>query len=242
MEPRSTVVAKSGDFAGEHARMNDTSPQVAPAVGVGTHSMVGGEDLRQRGFSKVTRNTASKIGTRACLINSISRRDVSKPPPIWILVLALLFFSACQPPLGSQKTDVFILPHGLVGRVVIFYDQPGGQQERIVGDDRIFIVPENGVVFTQSSPIDGWTQFPRYYYDTITMHTIIPTRMDWNDYSVDGINASLVSSGTFQRKAGSDKINFGVFFVGTRAQIDSAAKVSDQQGVQSMFSATGTSL
>lgn len=161
---------------------------------------------------------------------------MNKLLPTWLLFVAVPCISACQSPLGPlNKTDVFILPKGYVGRVVIFYDQPNGVPDKVVGGERIFVVPKGGVVLTQAPPSPGWAEFPRYYYDEISASTRIPTRTDWDHYSVDSTNATLISSGSFERKMGHVRVVVGEFFVGTRSQIDSLSERAETIDIESLL-------
>ena len=137
----------------------------------------------------------------------------------WLfLLLALL--SACQP----SSRDVFILPVGFSGRVVIFFEQPDGEAEKVAKGERVFTIPKSGVLSSQATVADGWAALPGYYHDSISESTRIPVRIDWKDYRSDSLNASLMSVGSFERGPDHVRVRFGEFFVGSKEQIEAASR------------------
>ena len=161
---------------------------------------------------------------------------LSKAVHIGLLFIMVPVVSACQSTYNeSTGRDIFIIPGGYVGRVIIFYGQPDGQVEKTVSGNNIFIVPQSGILRTQASINYEWSELPLYYYDSISVNTEIPTRTDWELYSDDDPNASLVSTGSLELQQNHTSVSFGEFFIGTKRQIRQAAELADGNPVRSLF-------
>jgi hypothetical protein len=68
----------------------------------------------------------------------------------------LLIFNRAEP-------EAILIPKGYEGEVIIIFDQKDGQPVKYEGKERIYEIPENGVLITQFSWTTGFTD-KRFYY------------------------------------------------------------------------------
>src|SRR5215831_18229090 len=70
-----------------------------------------------------------------------------------ILLIGSLFLSACNHELPRTK---FIIPHGYIGKMTIFYDKPEGQKEFDKDGSVINRISEKGECFSAFPFTTGW--------------------------------------------------------------------------------------
>lgn len=77
--------------------------------------------------------------------------------PLFLVMIGLYIFNAYQ----QESADQYIVTNGYTGKVTIMYDQPNGAAVKFKGKKRVFEIPANGILQTQASHKDDWTE---YYY------------------------------------------------------------------------------
>jgi hypothetical protein len=61
-------------------------------------------------------------------------------------------FTQCR---RKREPKLFLLLRGLVGNVVVVYNQPNGQRREYHAGTRVYRVPSGGIVYSQFSPNHG---------------------------------------------------------------------------------------
>lgn len=139
--------------------------------------------------------------------------------------LILFFICICVSVLGcrSTKREIFILPRGFTGYVVLIYDQNSGLPIRLEGDKRVYRIPPNGILLTQASLNSDWLELPEFYYDEINPSSQIPFKIDYKDLPMDSTVAYGGISGSANKDlAGNEVVKFSKYFIGNKNQIDTA--------------------
>ncbi|MCI0528871.1 MAG: hypothetical protein L0Y56_15655, partial [Nitrospira sp.] len=78
----------------------------------------------------------------------------------WIIGLAVVILLCCSSILAvdyyqTSQLEIFILPEGFVGPVLIIYDQPDGVPARYEKDIQVFEIPASGLLLTQAPMPEG---------------------------------------------------------------------------------------
>ena len=64
----------------------------------------------------------------------------------------------------EREGEIYLIPQGYVGRVFIVHDVPGGEPLEYENDVRVFRIPEDGFLLSQSAPNEGWIEAHRLRY------------------------------------------------------------------------------
>lgn len=148
--------------------------------------------------------------------------------------LSVVFnFLGCK---QKGEQEIYLLPKGYTGHVLIILNQKDGAPKKYEGKARVYEIPETGVLKTQFSNNEGWTEFPQFYYDRIDKQNQIPVKVDYKDISLDEVNATLVSTGVaYKNIDGTGGIKFAECFVGTKSQIDEASQKAEKLNVADLI-------
>ncbi len=96
-----------------------------------------------------------------------ARDELSRRPSTWktiglllvvpfaYLASAILVVLSLSAFLDRSQPEVYLIPEGYVGRVLIVYGQPNGRPFEYDGEARLFRIPENGVLLVQPARMDG---------------------------------------------------------------------------------------
>lgn len=76
-------------------------------------------------------------------------------------LLAALLIAGCADPLD----EVFLIPAGYVGPVVVDYDRRDGAPPTMSGDTLIYTISDRGWLYTTNKIPDGWHQMRYEYID-----------------------------------------------------------------------------
>lgn len=133
-------------------------------------------------------------------------------------IMCILFALTCCNNKG--ESEIFILPEGYTGRVLVIFNQKKGQPTEYNGSSRVYRIPPSGVLMTQFSTSKGWKDLPRFYYEKINDQNEIPVKADFKDLSSVDTNATLSSSGkVYKNIDGTGEVQFLETYVGTKEQI-----------------------
>jgi len=134
-----------------------------------------------------------------------------------IFILTIFLIIGCN----MKENEVYILPDNYIGYVIIIFGQEEGSEKKYFNGKRIYDIPDSGILKTKFDANYGSSDFPEYYYN----NTLIPFKIDWEDFSETEINATLPTVGKYYRDNGSEKpVEYAKFFVGTKSQIEVAVK------------------
>jgi uncharacterized lipoprotein YehR (DUF1307 family) len=141
----------------------------------------------------------------------------------------LIILLSCR---QKGEQEIYVLPNGYTGLVLVILNQKDGVPEKYAGKSRVYEIPETGILKTQFSNNEGWTELPQFYYDRIEKQNQISVKMDYEDISLDEVNATLVSTGVAYRNIdGTGEIKFVEFYVGTKTQIDEASRKAEKLNI-----------
>jgi hypothetical protein len=88
----------------------------------------------------------------------------SKLFPIFILLLFAGFFSCQNTEKIKCEKEVYLIPEGFRGIILIFYDQPDGLPAEYLGDTRVYKVPKSGLMKSQFRPNGGCMSDERIHF------------------------------------------------------------------------------
>lgn len=147
-----------------------------------------------------------------------------------VIGLSVVFsFLGCK---QKGEQEIYLLPKGYTGHVLVILNQKNGTPKKYEGKARVYEIPENGILKTQFSNNEGWTELPQFYYDRIDKQNQIPVKVDYKDISLGEVNATLVSTGVaYKNIDGTGEIKFAECYVGTKAQIDEASQKTEKVNV-----------
>jgi len=63
-----------------------------------------------------------------------------------IFILLILSNLNCS---EKEKGEIYLIPNGYVGRVIVFYNQTKGANAEIENGSRVLRIPKNGVLYTK---------------------------------------------------------------------------------------------
>ncbi len=143
------------------------------------------------------------------------------------LILVLVIFVSAAYQSAQGEDEIFIVPEGYAGYIVIIYDQEHGEPIRYAGKKRVYAIPPDGILRTQFSGNYGWADFSEFYYDSIAPENRIPFVSGPNSIPKDGsVVACGGSTGNYNKdpQGGGETVEFTRYYVGTSEQISKAAR------------------
>jgi hypothetical protein len=125
---------------------------------------------------------------------------------------------------SSTAKEVFILPQGFKGIVLIAYDQENGLDDVVSGGKLIYKIPQNGVIRLKRKTASLLTQSWYYFEDkngkkTEFFYCFDPSDMKKN---ADKVYAFGRSNGGYENVTG--KVTMTTFLVGTEKDSDSLSR------------------
>jgi hypothetical protein len=146
----------------------------------------------------------------------------SKTMKIALILLTLVSASSCFL-LGDD--EVFLLPRGYAGRVLVLLNQQKGEAI-LYGDrkQRVYEIPDDGILRTQFTPNTASHHPNKYFYVENAQKTEIPYVNDPRQLKSDSIQICCFS---FGRGGKSPNVNdivveYYEFYVGTKSDIEKA--------------------
>ena len=81
-----------------------------------------------------------------------------------LLISLMLLSSVC----GQQMSEpeIHLIPAGYMGNVYIFHNVPDGEPLKREGRARVYEIPKDGILRSQSPENPGWGRKPQYFYVT----------------------------------------------------------------------------
>jgi hypothetical protein len=150
-------------------------------------------------------------------------------------ITLLAAFHSCV--LGDDQ--VYLIPKGYSGRVLVFFNTPDGQPLRYENRKRVYEIPTNGVLKTQSALNTRWHNPDEFfYYDSSGLRTPIPY-VDYRDARQDRVQACCLGTGSAGVAENKPYVEFAEFYVGTKADIDAAFAASEKNPPGVIFQRDG---
>lgn len=126
--------------------------------------------------------------------------------------------------------EIYILPAGYRGVVLILYDQTNGEPKKYEQGKRVHEIPPSGILKTQFSVNTGWHRFGEYYYRESGKLTRIPYVIDGKEtgsnraVQSDEVYACCPSNGQAGKDPDDPPVVYGQFYVGTKEEISKASE------------------
>ena len=139
---------------------------------------------------------------------------------LFIKLFLLMMVFSCS----TGEKSIYVLPENFTGYVIVIYNQENGAEKKYADDKRVYEIPPIGILKTQFETDYGWAEFPEFYYQKIDADRKIPLVIEFEDYSEDKINATMLSTGkSYKNVDGTGAIEYSTFFIGVKSQIKKAS-------------------
>jgi hypothetical protein len=86
-----------------------------------------------------------------------NKRNEQTPPKVFLLLIALVFASSSSEQLLSEP-EIHLIPTGFMGYIYIFHNVPDGQPLKREARSRVYEIPKDGILRSQSPLNPGWGQ------------------------------------------------------------------------------------
>jgi hypothetical protein len=79
-----------------------------------------------------------------------------------LVLTSLAVMCGCQ----MAEPEIHLIPPGFMGNIYIFHNVPDGQPPKYDGSARIYEIPKDGILRSQTLMNPGWQSTPQYFYVT----------------------------------------------------------------------------
>jgi len=69
-------------------------------------------------------------------------------------VIGMIFFAGCKESVDCER-EIYLMPEGFRGKVIVFFDQQDGQEKQFEGDARLYHIPPSGYLKSQFPKNEG---------------------------------------------------------------------------------------
>ena len=122
--------------------------------------------------------------------------------------------------------EIYLLPKGYTGRVLVFFSRPEGQPVKYENRKRLYEISANGILKTQFDLNTRWHRPHEFFYGAEGSRMAIPY-VDYREARDDRVQACCLGTGTAGVENHPD-VKVAEFYVGTKAEIDAALKASEK--------------
>ncbi|MGX9987484.1 DUF6843 domain-containing protein [Soonwooa purpurea] len=120
--------------------------------------------------------------------------------------------------INSSSKDIFLIPNGFRGKVVILYDQKNGTEKEYEGNFRVYKIPKNGILKTKFKVKgDSWDIGDAKYY-FVNGNKRIPIQqycLYCENEKIDTISVQSIpgEGGSFNQNANNLQTNYLSFYI-----------------------------
>lgn len=136
-----------------------------------------------------------------------------------MFLFIIVLFTSCN----VKEESLVILPKGFTGYVLLIYDQIDGEDKEYIDKKRVYRIPEKGILKTKFQAEYGVSFYPEIYFEG-NNNDRIKIIDNWDKYSEKNINVSLFSTGKSYINDNKKEVEYTVFFVGTKEEIEKSSK------------------
>ncbi|OEK09842.1 hypothetical protein A8C32_10040 [Flavivirga aquatica] len=76
-----------------------------------------------------------------------------------IVFFTCLFLYSCLKSGGSQDGEIYYIPEGVTGSILVLFDCEDGKPEQWKDGKRLYLIPPSGILKTQFKANTGWILF-----------------------------------------------------------------------------------
>jgi len=144
---------------------------------------------------------------------------------IFFFILPLML-SSCNN-IGEQ--EIIVVPKDFKGYIIIIFNQKNGTPTKYEGKKRVYEIPSNGILRTQSNVNDGWQEFAEFYYEKIIPENKLPSYAEIKKVPTDTIVGFMGATGTVKKSSESEEhIEFSFYYIGTKSDIEQAQEQTEK--------------
>jgi hypothetical protein len=145
-----------------------------------------------------------------------------------IILLIVITHLSCD----KGEEEIVIVPEGYRGFVIIIFNQEHGAPEKYDGKNRVYEIPQNGILKTRFKGNYGRRGFAKIYYEKISSKNRLSSFAELNKIPADSVVGFIGANGTVKKDANSEeRIEFVEFYVGTRQEIMHAQEIVERLGI-----------
>lgn len=125
----------------------------------------------------------------------------------------------------TSEQEIIIAPRDYTGYIIVLFNQEDGNQVRYEGKKRVYEIPSDGILKTQSSTNGGWGDYPVFYYESIAPENKLPSNIlsEIESLPIDTIVGFKGATGSIRKNDyNDDRIRFAKYYIGTRTDIKRA--------------------
>jgi hypothetical protein len=91
----------------------------------------------------------------------------------FVIFLVIVFITGCLRTTPCEK-EIYILPQGFHGKIIVFFDQPDGQNMHYENDARVYQIPSSGLLKSQFKRNGGCMDDNRiqFFYEDSLMRRV----------------------------------------------------------------------
>lgn len=129
-----------------------------------------------------------KVKTQEVVVHQVILiNDMKKEKTIFIIILSLILIGCSE----YAEPETFLIPNDFKGVIVIVFNQEKGEDKEYENKRRIYRIPENGVLYTQFSPVKGILNEKFYYINKQGEHLNEINRIDLDKNPKENVNYIL---------------------------------------------------
>jgi hypothetical protein len=138
---------------------------------------------------------------------------------LFVFFASLFLVSGCKEKVECEK-EVYLLPSGFRGKIMVFFNQEKGREKTFEGDSRVYMIPPSGYLLSQFPENGGCMNDNRirfFYLDSLGHRTPLVYFMDSEGKNISQDENYVVFS--LLSKKGS-KNAFVIHLVGTAGEYE----------------------
>ena len=133
-------------------------------------------------------------------------------------LLVMLVFTQCR---RKREPELYLLPRGFVGNVVVVYNQPNGQPREYHAGTRVYRVPSGGIVYSPFGPNNGVGLPTEYRYTDAGTRAGQVLRYNWRPRPTDAPDETVVCCSAPITDSNTPRTHYLAFVVAPNRQLDS---------------------
>jgi hypothetical protein len=148
----------------------------------------------------------------------------------------ILLIAFTQLSCDKGEDEIVIVPKDYNGYAIVIFDQKDGALEKYQDKNRVYEIPESGILKTRFKGNYGRRGFAEFYHEKISAESKLPSFAELKKIPRDSVVRFIGANGTVKKDPNSDeRIEFVEFYVGTREEIEQAQKQVERLGIMKLM-------